>query len=249
MLPWFLSYNLISAYKVLVALYEIVHHMYNRFDETYLPPQIFMSHASNDYSIVEPFVIMLERIGVKQSQLFCSSIDGYHIPQGSNIYDYLREKMSNNNLFFIMMLSESYYKSAACLNKMGAAWIKQHKYQATLLPCIDYAVALFLVGRFLMTLYTISDIRNIVAPIAQQHGVKSISLFGSYSKGNADENSDIDLKIEKGALRSLIQICSFRLAIEDALSIPVDIITTESSDQEFLNAILKDEVLLYRNAE
>ncbi|ASB40914.1 hypothetical protein ADH66_09760 [Acutalibacter muris] len=74
--------------------------MYNRFDETYLPPQIFMSHASNDYSIVEPFVIMLERIGVKQSQLFCSSIDGYHIPQGSNIYDYLREKMSNNNLIF-----------------------------------------------------------------------------------------------------------------------------------------------------
>ncbi len=100
-----------------------------------------------------------------------------------------------------------------------------------------------------MTLYTISDIRNIVAPIAQQHGVKSISLFGSYSKGNADENSDIDLKIEKGALRSLIQICSFRLAIEDALSIPVDIITTESSDKEFLNAIRKDEVLLYRNAE
>ncbi len=159
MLPWFLSYNLISAYKVLVALYEIVHHMYNRFDETYLPPQIFMSHASNDYSIVEPFVIMLERIGVKPFQLFCSSIDGYHIPQGSNIYDYLREKMSTNNLFFIMMLSESYYKSAACLNEMGAAWIKQHKYQAILLPCIDYAVALFGRGGFL-SLFSQNSITN-----------------------------------------------------------------------------------------
>ncbi len=100
-----------------------------------------------------------------------------------------------------------------------------------------------------MAPYTIPDIRSIVSPIAQQHGVKSVSLFGSYSKGSADENSDIDLKIEKGALRSLFQINSFRLAVEDALSVPVDIVTSESSDKDFLNAIRKDEVLLYRNAE
>ena len=100
-----------------------------------------------------------------------------------------------------------------------------------------------------MAPYTIPDIRGIIAPIARQHGVKSVSLFGSYSRGSADESSDIDLKIEKGDLRSLFQISNFWLAVEDALSVPVDIVTSESSDKDFLNAIQEDEVLLYRNAE
>ncbi len=94
--------------------------------------------------------------------------------------------------------------------------------------------------------YTIEELRNRIAPIAQQHGVQSVSLFGSYSKGTATDDSDIDLKIEKGKLRSLFQICGFRLSVEDALERPVDLVTSESSDQDFLDMIEKDEVLLYR---
>lgn len=96
--------------------------------------------------------------------------------------------------------------------------------------------------------YTIEELRDIITPIAQQHGVKSIALFGSYSKGTADANSDIDLKIEKGQLKSLFQICGFRLDVEDALQLPVDLITSDSSDRDFLDMISGDEVMLYRNA-
>ena len=96
--------------------------------------------------------------------------------------------------------------------------------------------------------YTIEELRSRIAPIAQRHGVQSVSLFGSYSKGTATDGSDIDLKIEKGKLRSLFQICGFRLAVEDALERPVDLVTSESSDQDFLDMIAKDEVLLYRNS-
>lgn len=94
--------------------------------------------------------------------------------------------------------------------------------------------------------YTIEELRSRIAPIAQRHGVQSVSLFGSYSKGTATDDSDIDLKIEKGKLKSLFQICGFRLAVEDALDRPVDLVTSESSDQYFLDMIAKDEVLLYR---
>ena len=94
--------------------------------------------------------------------------------------------------------------------------------------------------------YTIEELRSRIAPIAQRHGVQSVSLFGSYSKGTATDGSDIDLKIEKGKLRSLFQICGFRLAVEDALERPVDLVTSESSNQDFLDMIAKDEVLLYR---
>ena len=99
-----------------------------------------------------------------------------------------------------------------------------------------------------MAPYTIEEIKRIITPIAIQHGVESVSLFGSYSQGCASAESDIDLKIEKGALKSLFQICGFRLAVEDALKRPVDLVTSESSDLSFLDMVAKDEVLLYRKA-
>lgn len=96
--------------------------------------------------------------------------------------------------------------------------------------------------------YTIDKLRRIIAPIAQEHGVESVSLFGSYSRGTASAGSDVDLKIEKGRLRSLFQLSGFRLAVEDALKLPVDLITSEASDHAFLDAIRRDEVMLYRNS-
>ena len=78
--------------------------------------------------------------------------------------------------------------------------------------------------------------------------MRSVSLFGSYSKGTASAKSDVDLKIEKGELRSLFQLSGFRLAVEDALCLPVDLVTSEASDPYFLAHIAQEEVLLYRNA-
>lgn len=95
--------------------------------------------------------------------------------------------------------------------------------------------------------YTINQIRDIVVPIAIQHGVKSVSLFGSYASNRATADSDVDLKIEKGQLKSLLDLSRFRLAVEDALRLPVDLVTTQCSDADFLHEIEKDEVLLYRN--
>ena len=96
--------------------------------------------------------------------------------------------------------------------------------------------------------YTIDQIRDIVSPIAREHGVSSVALFGSYATGKANADSDIDLKIEKGKLRSLYQICALRLALEDALNLPVNLITSESSDKVFLSSIANDEIMIYQEA-
>lgn len=93
--------------------------------------------------------------------------------------------------------------------------------------------------------YTIDELLEIITPIAQAHGLRSVSLFGSYSKGTARRDSDVDLKIEKGSAMSLFQLSGLRLDIEDALRVPVDLVTNDSSDREFLDMIAKDEVLLY----
>lgn len=135
-----ISHSLININHCLVVMNEVVKDMYSHFDEKYKAPKIFISHSTDDNPIVEKFVTMLEQMGVKQSQLFCSSVAGHGIPQGSgDIYDFIRDEMSNDNLFVIMMLSKNYYKSPACLNEMGAAWIKQSAYQSILLPGFQYA--------------------------------------------------------------------------------------------------------------
>ena len=98
-----------------------------------------------------------------------------------------------------------------------------------------------------MAPYSIDELQRIIAPIASAHGVESVSVFGSYAKGTASADSDLDLIIEKGRLRSLFQLSSFRLAIEDTLHLPVDLVTGSASDPAFIEMIRKDEVLLYRN--
>lgn len=95
--------------------------------------------------------------------------------------------------------------------------------------------------------YTVNQLREIIAPIAMRHGVKSVSLFGSYASNQATVHSDVDLKIEKGRLKSLFDLGRFRLEVEDALRLPVDLVTTQCSDPEFLRDIERNEVLLYRN--
>jgi hypothetical protein len=93
-------------------------------------------------------------------------------------------------------------------------------------------------------IYTIEEIKRIVIPIAKSYGIASISLFGSYAKGNATSNSDIDFIIEKGDLIG-IKYFSLLEELEDAFNCKIDLITTGFSNKEFLNRIKKDEVLIY----
>ena len=65
---------------------------------------------------------------------------------------------------------------------------------------------------------------------------------------HASEKSDIDLHIEKGKIRSLFALTGFRLALEDALRLPVDLVTSDISDKNFLRLIADEEVLLYRKS-
>lgn len=94
-------------------------------------------------------------------------------------------------------------------------------------------------------MYTIDSIKKAVSPIGQIYGIKKIFLFGSYAKGNANDESDIDLLIEKGKPLSLLKLSSFRQDVEDSLNLPVDVVTTSGIDEKFKNAIMGTEVLLY----
>ena len=93
--------------------------------------------------------------------------------------------------------------------------------------------------------YTIEEIKSIVAPIAAIHNVDRIYLFGSYARGEATPSSDIDLRVDKGRLRGLIALGALYADLEDGLGKKLDLLTTGSLDQKFLQHIAKEEVLIY----
>lgn len=95
---------------------------------------LFISHAEKDKKIAKALVDLLYQLGLKEENLFCSSISEIGVPLKEDIYEYLRNLLDSDELIPIFMLSKNYYNSAACLNEMGAVWIKQKNYFTFLLP-------------------------------------------------------------------------------------------------------------------
>ena len=93
--------------------------------------------------------------------------------------------------------------------------------------------------------YTITDIQNLIQPIAVRYGVERVLLFGSYVRGEAKPGSDIDLRIDSGAIQDYFVLAGFHREIEEVLKMSVDVLTTGSLEDKFLSRIANEEVVLY----
>ena len=101
-----------------------------------------------------------------------------------------------------------------------------------------------IIGGFIM-IYTLDEIKEKTIPIAEKYGVSRMSLFGSYARGEATDESDVDLLINKGEIKGLIDFVDFIHDLEQSLKCNVDVVTTSSYNKKFLEKISKDEVLIY----
>ena len=97
-------------------------------------PMLFISHSSEDEKIATSLVKMLRTLGFNKRNLFCSSVPGYDIPEGEDIYDTLATKFMEYDTYVILLLSKNYYDSVACLNEMGATWVLKAKYSTIVCP-------------------------------------------------------------------------------------------------------------------
>ncbi len=82
--------------------------------------------------------------------------------------------------------------------------------------------------------YTVHELRDIVTPIAVKYGLKGVSLFGSYARGTASEDSDVDLIIDTTdtAIRSLLQVAGIHEELERTLRKSVDLLTVSALTQK-----------------
>ncbi len=97
-------------------------------------------------------------------------------------------------------------------------------------------------------MHTIETIKSVLSPIAKEYGLKRVFLFGSYAKGCATSESDIDLLIEKGSKSfSLITLSAFLQDVREALQLSVDVVTTSGIASDFYASIKGSEILIYES--
>jgi uncharacterized protein len=84
----------------------------------------------------------------------------------------------------------------------------------------------------------VAELRPKLIPILIRHQVSRAAIFGSVATGTAKETSDLDLLIEFAGEKTLIDLISLKMDLEEEIHRKVDVLTYQS-----LNPLIKKRVL------
>ena len=92
--------------------------------------------------------------------------------------------------------------------------------------------------------YSIDELAEMIAPVARELGVERIYLFGSYARGEATPDSDVDILIDSGEIDSYFGIGRLYSRLNRALEKDLNIVPSDSNPS-FIERIRSDLVLVY----
>ena len=93
--------------------------------------------------------------------------------------------------------------------------------------------------------YSIEEIKAIAEPIARRYNIGALYLFGSYARGEANAQSDLDFRVDRGNLTDMLELGGLYSDLEEGFQKKLDVLTTQMLSPEFLNRIQPEEVLVY----
>lgn len=93
------------------------------------------------------------------------------------------------------------------------------------------------------SILTIKQIKQRIKPVMEKHGIKEVYLFGSYARGEANRNSDVDIYCERGDVNSLFKHVDFEEELEEALGKEVDVIMIGAHMHEYFKEQLKKDMI------
>jgi len=81
--------------------------------------------------------------------------------------------------------------------------------------------------------------QKLILPVLQRYFIKRAAFFGSFAKGNNNENSDVDLLIEPGKGFTIFELLKIESEISNLINRKVDLV-----EYSALKSSIRDEVLL-----
>jgi uncharacterized protein len=88
-------------------------------------------------------------------------------------------------------------------------------------------------------------IQESIISILTRYDAERIAIFGSYARGEADNNSDIDILVRFARPKSLIQIVQIEDEIRKSIHMKVDLVTENAVSPYLAGSIHHDELVIF----
>lgn len=99
-----------------------------------------------------------------------------------------------------------------------------------------------------MTIRSLDDVlarlRAVQPALRRRYPIRSMGVFGSYARGDQQEDSDVDILIELGEGVDLVAYAGLQLELSDALGLPVDLVEREALRPRLAPHVLSEVVPL-----
>jgi len=95
-----------------------------------------------------------------------------------------------------------------------------------------------------MNIQSLREKREEILQIATKHGAKTVRIFGSVARGEADAASDLDFLVEMEPGRSLLDLGGLLMELQDLLGCRVDVVTEKGLRERIRERVLKEAVAL-----
>ena len=103
-------------------------------------------------------------------------------------------------------------------------------------------------------IYTLDEIKKRIFPVIQKYNIPAMYLFGSYARGEATEESDLDFLVDTTvtSLTSLLALGELYCDLEEVFHKDIDLITVRAclenvvteSDRSFRDTVMRERVKL-----
>ena len=127
--------------------------------------------------------------------------------------------------------------------------------QQSLRPLISGGYGKPILNGFLDKYYDEKEGCGISAFVDEKYKLKAVYLFGSYARGTATDESDVDILVDReGSLvHSLLQMGGLYCDLENAVQKEIDLVTTQTLEQEstkkrspyFINEVNREKVIVF----
>ena len=102
---------------------------------------------------------------------------------------------------------------------------------------------------------TLDESRRRIKPVAEKYGLRAVYLFGSYARGEATEDSDIDLLIDRtgSSVYGMLDMGGLYNDLQSCCEKEIDLVTTHVLNQQntkeripsFIDTLNRERVLIY----